>query len=64
MSKQDVSSKIANLSLAEALELRNELERHIAKLALKTISQEQLDALDDGDNLKNAVSLASKASMI
>ena len=55
---------VKNLSLAEALELRNLLDRHVAQLALKTLSPAQLDAIDDSAELANATSLADKASML
>jgi hypothetical protein len=64
MSKQEISKKINQLSLADALEIRNELERHIAKLALKTISSDRLDEIDGDPKLANADNLANKADML
>lgn len=53
-----------NLSLSEALEVRQLVEQHIAVLALKSLGPEALDAIDTDAKLSSADSLVAKQDML
>jgi hypothetical protein len=64
MAEPSILTHIAELSLTDALELRQAIDQRIAVLALKSLSTEALDRIDDQEGLSDAVSLVQKSQML
>lgn len=64
MAESSILAHIAELSLTDALELRQAIDQRIAVLALKSLSTEALDRIDDQEGLSDAVSLVQKSQML
>jgi hypothetical protein len=59
-----LSAEVRGLSLSDALELKVAIEQRIATLALKSLSADTLNSIDDSAALGAAGTLAAKAEML